>query len=453
MCVRVKILPAIGRKAILFFWVFSVAGFISSLLAPFPRYALQEWAYFVGSALLGMGVFMFVNARKSAALKDLSQAVFFAVYTYSMIYLVWYFTQANCAQLFCVQLQFPLFDNPRIFDTLFLPLLLLFPLTISAMPNRLLIKISYWILGAVWFSLLFVSNSRTNYLAVLVVCPLAFWVAPRIALPWLKRLALLLLFWGVCYVAIHAGWPLLNAASFEAAPMSSVLATGSIHSRIELWHRALSMFLAHPVLGAGPVHFAFYGDTPHFGEGAGPHNLTLQLLAEWGSVGTVLFYTGVFALLKKAIAYFRQSNDSLAADESGSSLTLLAAWSAMLLAAQTSGTNMLMLAGYGGVLAGLVIPSQAQKTGLLDEVMRRGGILLSVAVVMILLNSLYPEITCRMEEAAAYSKKYHGEVPSPRLWSQGKIAFSAEYLPQCYRDAQRPFSDWAGYSRAPQASP
>ena len=448
--VRSRVDFNLGKNSILWGCCFITAGFISSLESPFPRYALQEWGYFSGSLLLGLGVYQFVLNNKIVALRDLSQAVFFAVYTYSLFYLVWYFTRENCAQMFCVQLQLPLFDNPRIFDSLYIPLLLLYPLSLAGMPNRVLIKISYWFLGAVWFSLLLVSNSRTNYLVIMMVCVLAYWVAPRLALPWLKRLALLLFFGGMCYLALHAGWPLLSGASFEVSPMTSVFATNSIDSRIELWHRALIMFMAHPLLGVGPVHFAFYGDIPHLAEGAGPHNLTLQLLAEWGLVGALLFYAGAFALLGKAVVYFRRNRDLLAVDEGAAGLALLLAWAAILLAAQTSGTNMLMLAGYGGVLAGVVCPCYAKNTGRLGNGMRWGLIVLSAVVAGVLLNGLYPEITCRMEEAAAYSKKYNGEIPSPRLWSQGKIPFAAEYLPQCYKDAQRPFADWAGFSHSQQ---
>lgn len=175
---------------------FSVLGLISALQAPLPRYALLEWAHFIGSALLGLGVYQYVRQNKAQAFKELNQAVFFAVYTYTLFYLLWYFTQVRCEQLFCVQLQLPAFNNPRTFDTLFQPLLLLYPLTINHLPDRRPIRWAYWILGAIWFSLLFVSNARTNYLVLLVVCPLVFAITPRVALPWLKRLGMFLLLGG-----------------------------------------------------------------------------------------------------------------------------------------------------------------------------------------------------------------------------------------------------------------
>ena len=44
-------------------------------------------------------------------------------------------------------------------------------------------------------------------------------------------------------------------------------------------------------------------------------------------------------------------------------------------------------------------------------------------------------ISCA-EEAAAYLKEFPVQkAVAPRFWSQGKIAFSQRYLPQCYKDA------------------
>lgn len=220
----------------------------------------------------------------------------------------------------------------------------------------------------------------------------------------------------------------------EPASATSLLATSSIHERIELWRRGLQMFWEHPLLGAGPMHFSYYVDIPKFIQVAAPHNLTVQLLAEWGLVCTLFFYANVLWLFGRTVACLRQRQSAASETENTASLVLLAAWVAMLIAAQTSGTNLLMLAGLSGTLAGLIGKGQDEKSSRRME--RFSGAVLSALVVGLLLNSVYPEIGCRREEAAAYLKEFPVQkAVAPRFWSQGKIAFSQRYLPQCYKDA------------------
>jgi O-antigen ligase len=55
----------------------------------------------------------------------------------------------------------------------------------------------------------------------------------------------------------------------------------SVGSRWTLWRISMEAALAHPLLGIGPMHFAYVDN----GEGAHPHNFWLQLAAEWGHSG------------------------------------------------------------------------------------------------------------------------------------------------------------------------
>lgn len=438
-------------------FVFSVFGGVSAWLALFPRYALLEWAYFIGCGLLGLGVYQAVQIRGSNGLRDLILAVFFSAYMYTIFYVVWYFAVVDCRELFCVQLRLPGLDNPRTFDTFYLPFLFLYPLANHYLSTGRLVKWTYWGLGAVWFSLLYVSNSRTNYLAIMLVCPLMYVLSPGLALPWLRRFAFFLILGAVGYGVMHGLWPLLGGASLEVASSSSVFATGSVHSRLELWRRGLNIFLEYPLLGAGPMHFAYYGDIPHIGEGANPHNLIIQLLSEWGIVCTFLFAAGVLWLFFRAVVYFRQYTVQLDSPAGTQKLILFAAWVAMLLATQTSGTNLPILMGLGGVLAGLVLQENTRsgQSSCYSYIVRSGIALFSIAVIGLLINGLYPEVACRREEASAYLKAYPDDkIPSPRFWSQGKIAFSDRYLAQCYEDAERLFVEKGWRSRStPEKSP
>jgi O-antigen ligase len=52
----------------------------------------------------------------------------------------------------------------------------------------------------------------------------------------------------------------------------------SVQARFYLWRLALQYIRAHPLLGVGPMHYAHFPN----GEAAHPHNIYLQLAAEWG---------------------------------------------------------------------------------------------------------------------------------------------------------------------------
>ena len=206
------------------------------------------------------------------------------------------------------------------------------------------------------------------------------------------------------------------------------------------------------------MHFAYYGDIPHIGEGANPHNLIIQLLSEWGIFCTLLFSIGVLWLFVKAVVYFRQSTAQLDGLAGSQKLVLFAAWIAMLLATQTSGTNLPILTGLGGALAGLILQenTSGEQLPCYGYIGRAGVTLLSMAVIVLLINGLYPEVTCRREEASAYLKAYPDDkIPSPRFWSQGKIAFSDTYLAQCYKDAERLFVEkgWRSEPMSESSSP
>ena len=62
----------------------------------------------------------------------------------------------------------------------------------------------------------------------------------------------------------------------------------SVAIRMILWEKAFSLFLEHPIFGVGAGNFGtFFGK-----KGVYPHNTTLQVLAEFGSLGVlyILFY-------------------------------------------------------------------------------------------------------------------------------------------------------------------
>src|SRR5699024_1175576 len=61
------------------------------------------------------------------------------------------------------------------------------------------------------------------------------------------------------------------------------LRTG-LSSRGIIWQQAWDLFLANPIFGVGPMHFAAYPNSV----AAHPHQVVLQWLAEWGLAATLI---------------------------------------------------------------------------------------------------------------------------------------------------------------------
>lgn len=142
------------------------------------------------------------------------------------------------------------------------------------------------------FCLLFLLFGRGTGLALAVAASVA---AFAFGLPG-RRFALRLLatagVGGVLFVLLAHGLPAWLGLS-ESLAFRDLGERNSIEARFFLWRIALGHIAAHPWLGIGPMHFAHVNN----GEAAHPHNIYLQLAAEWG----LPFALIVFAWLARAL--------------------------------------------------------------------------------------------------------------------------------------------------------
>lgn len=160
------------------------------------------------------------------------------------------------------------YDNYRLFNhtqTVAIPLLAL-----------LAVNARRWSLphGAAWFALctymtyVWCSGARGTALALVLAVGLG-WITLGARAVW--PLARHLVLAGVVGVA---GGALLLAA-LGGRTMASLSSDGA---RLQLWQIAWDQIVASPWLGVGPMHYAHYPN-PKAGH---PHNMYLQVAAEWG---------------------------------------------------------------------------------------------------------------------------------------------------------------------------
>lgn len=203
--------------------------------------------------------------------------------------------------------------------------------------------------------------------------------------------------------------PLAQASGLAREPAALELA--SDHSRFSLWLKAWDMFLQSPLLGAGPMHYA-YGNHE---KAAHPHSMPLQLLAEWGLPATLLVAL-LCAWLVMALA--RRLRSARGAD-ARLGAGLLAAWAAVLVDSWFSGlwampVSQMWLATLLG-LSWAWLGQHTQPTPHAARGLRWLPLLLCGAL---LLHAL-PEMVDLRAHLASVKQAFPGEGARPRFWSQG----------------------------------
>lgn len=163
--------------------------------------------------------------------------------------------------------------------------------------NRIVTLIIY-ILGGILIWGTFATVSRTGILLLLIVGFLEWFLNKRER----KSTAIILSITAFFVIWFLAG----NIISIASTILPSIPnPTDTVELRYDLWQAAIRMWETHPILGVGigkfPVNLPYYSyGLSSLGSDleVGAHNMYLQILAETGVVGLVLFCLSlVFALI------------------------------------------------------------------------------------------------------------------------------------------------------------
>ena len=164
------------------------------------------------------------------------------------------------------------------------------------------------------------SGSRTGWIAIAVAASLLSFVGAE-GRRWLR--------WQVVFALSGA---LLWALLFHVLPawlsVPKALETGrfsdfaSVGARWELWRLSVEAALAHPLLGLGPMHFAYVDN----GLGAHPHNFWLQLAAEWGPPATLMIGSAAIALVVGLWRAVKRETDTSSRSVGVALLAAVVAW-------------------------------------------------------------------------------------------------------------------------------
>lgn len=248
-------------------------GGLSCLSAEQPMWALQDYALTVAVILFGR----FWAIRSWEANKRLAYllSLGWSLYPLAVAALLLVLARIDPGALRVDLL--PGFSNPRFFNDV---QAVTVPLAIWASTVSSRRWLRYWLVAsaAAHVALLLFTGGRSALLALLVSLLLAAVWAPALWRRWrVAALAALLL--GVSLYAVTL-WPVQQVANAgKAESMSARMSNQSTAAvRMQLWAAAWDDALEHPLLGAGPMHFARHAEL----RSTHPHNLPLQFAAEWG---------------------------------------------------------------------------------------------------------------------------------------------------------------------------
>ncbi|TXI15513.1 MAG: O-antigen ligase domain-containing protein [Roseateles sp.] len=252
----------------------------STLRAELPGVSVREVVLFAGLATLACVTNL---AASRYGLDALGKPLFLAMAAYSAVQVTAYSAglllegQTNSWGLGIG------YENPRFLNhvqSVAIPLLVGLSLSPTLASSW---RVAAGASAVVQFAIMAALFGRASFVALAgcaVIAGLAFGTSGR---RFSKRLVFVALLGLACDWLMFTGLPALLHATKAAAPALTSEAT-SDHSRFYLWHLALEQIAQHPGLGIGPMHLAHH---PNF-KGAHPHNVYLQIAAEFGLPFAVL---------------------------------------------------------------------------------------------------------------------------------------------------------------------
>jgi O-antigen ligase len=283
-------------------------------------------------------------------------------------------------------------------------------------------RFAAWVCLISGFALLFFSGGRGTFVSIIGASLLsALWMG-RSTWRCIRPLALGLLAGFFVYMLLFVQLPFWVGLPASADLVARAQEGGSVSARFELWHLALSFVRESPCFGIGPMHFAhrIHPDAAH------PHNIYLQLAAEWGLPVLILLLTGAGVALVRFAKVVRATKDSCERCVGGS---LLIACVAILLDGIVSGNFVMPVSQvWIAVCAGMALrwvlrhtPPEANAT--MRPTVRAwpgrvcAGLLFAVAVVqLVLLFRDAWSLEELLQRAAALSVN---DYLNPRFWSNG----------------------------------
>ncbi len=385
-----------------------------------PAMAAREAALFIGLSALALQLRTLARADTALALLT-SGASLLYVSVVLLLVLADTLTGAPVARLSL----FIGYDNHRFYNhvqTAALPLALVSMAPRLPRPTRLLARTT--LIGGM--ALLLASGGRGTALALVAAALAMAAIGGRDAVPLLRALVMAALVAAALFVLLFIAWPALHGdagASVAGFADYSPARLASDQARLSLWQPAWALIQKSPWFGEGPMHYA---RLPLL-KGAHPHNIYLQIGAEWGLPMLALLLGAAVALLWRLARAVRATAD---AHRRWLGLGLAGAWVAVLCDGLVSGNFVMPVSQvWIAVTAGWALawlwaqpPATPAPAAVLAPPWRARALLAAVLALQLwLVADVWPEATRLRAHLEGLHRAFPGQPENPRFWSIGRF--------------------------------
>ncbi|MFU7008747.1 O-antigen ligase family protein [Pseudomonas aeruginosa] len=276
-------------------------GSVSAFLSANPSWAFKEWSVFAGLMLFSFNISASPEWVRRTALWGLVVLGGFFCYQFLLSYLAAFVSglrELNPGVLLSG------FSNVRTmgqFQAMLLPLMAALGLYLRE-TGRFRLSWLVMLLLAIQWCISFALAGRGLWLGFAVAHLALCWIGPvgrRFLIVQLSAAFVGLALYFLLMVALPT-W-----LGIDMTLMSGMRSGLSL--RDVLWRDAWGMFVAHPLLGVGPMHFSAVPNSV----GAHPHQMLLQWFAEWGGVAGLLVVGLMILGLLRGARYLREQGDPM----------------------------------------------------------------------------------------------------------------------------------------------
>lgn len=410
-----------NRRAIGITSAIAALGVLSMLQAPVARAAVLEAGLLLALALFAIGIGL--TAARLGIERMLAIPVA-ASLLFAFAVAVRYAAALSAQTPLLREHLLPAYSNYRFFNhvqTVTIPLLLA-----AAIVGPRRYGLRRWAGAALVleFCLLFFTGGRATMLALGIATAVIIAAFRQSARAWLLRLGMAAVAGGGLYLILFNAVPIAMGLprDFFATDVIARSEAGVGGPREYLWRLAWQYVRESPWLGIGPMHYAHRVNL----EAAHPHNVYLQLAAEWG----VPFAALVVAIA--AMAWFRLLRKATATatnEERALGISLVAAAAAIAVDGMFSGNFVMPISQLWIAFAiGLALayarrtsaPSAPAADITAPPAARWTIVALCVASQIAIWRGVWPEIldvNAHVDRVRA--EIVHNAVDNPRIWSHG----------------------------------
>lgn len=297
----------------------------SVLHAAVPAFAVREVAMIVGCLCIAATLAGGAERRREFVLVVIAASLLYVGFVWLLVAAIHLGGQRlERAELFTG------YDNYRFFNhvqTVALPLLA-FGAAQAGLERRWRVAAAAALVGG--FALLVSTGGRATLLAIAVGLAAAVVLFGRGAWP-LVRATVPAAFAGMLlYALAFVVLPPWTGAMPDASEAYLGARESSVHARYYLWNLALEQVARSPWIGVGPMHFAHEVNL----KAAHPHNVYLQVAAEWGLPMLALLLGSAGIALWRVVAAARRCGDASMRLEG---IALFATWIAIAVDGAFSG--------------------------------------------------------------------------------------------------------------------